>query len=56
VTKLASGNYIIPKDRKTAIDAQAACASRGMGLASLETVAESDIVNDYLSSMGFTIF
>jgi hypothetical protein len=49
---LASGNYILPKEKKNAADANAACASRGMGLASLESIAETDMVQDYLGSMG----
>jgi hypothetical protein len=52
VLNLASGKYIIPSDKKNAVDAQAACASRGMSLASLETIAETDIVKDYLGSIG----
>jgi hypothetical protein len=52
IVKLASGNYIVPKEKKNFADANAACASRGMGLASLESLAETDMVQDYLSSKG----
>jgi hypothetical protein len=52
VVKLATGNYIIPKEKKTFDDAQTACTSRGMGLVSLETLAENEVIQDYLGDLG----
>jgi len=52
VVKLATGNYIVPSEKKNYIDAQAACQTRGMGLVSLESLAENDVVVDYLGSLG----
>ncbi|XP_059476966.1 macrophage mannose receptor 1-like isoform X3 [Neocloeon triangulifer] len=54
VVKLTSGNYIFPSDKKNFVDAEAACSTRGMGLASLETLAENDVVKDFLGGMGLS--
>jgi hypothetical protein len=34
------------------VDAQKACQQRGMDLVSLETLAEKDVINSFLGSLG----
>jgi hypothetical protein len=52
VVILSTGNYLLSNEKKNYVDAQKACEQRGMDLVSLETLAEKDVINNYLGSLG----
>jgi len=49
---LGDSEYIVPSDKANYVDAQNLCGTRDMGLVSLEALAENDVVQDYLGSLG----
>lgn len=49
---LAGSQYIVPREKANYVDAQKLCGTRDMGLVSLENLAENDVVQDYLGSLG----
>jgi hypothetical protein len=51
---LGDSQYIVPKEKADYENAQKICGTRDMGLASLESLAETDLVKDYLGSLGLS--
>jgi len=49
---LGESTYIVPKEKADYNNAQKICGTRDMGLVSLESLAETDLVQDYLGSIG----
>ncbi|XP_065331739.1 C-type mannose receptor 2-like [Cloeon dipterum] len=52
--KIGNGEYLLPSEKADQAGASKLCGTKGMSLMSLDSLAETDLIQDYLNSVGMT--
>ncbi|CAB3366151.1 Hypothetical predicted protein [Cloeon dipterum] len=52
--KIGNGEYLLPREKANQAGASKLCGTKGMNLMSLDSLAETDLIQDYLNSVGMT--